>query len=155
LIDTRQRRATSLYITVPKFEVQGQQPPNIFGQKYPEHFNSSTTKVLEPSTKKRRRQKAFRRPSEIHGSHRRKICSCLFDGSTLRQWLLTTLAITLCSHRAREVREQLPCSTHNEMRCTRRLLELPNPRRDREASQQCPHDPSAIRSAMGCPRPWL
>ena len=67
LIDKQQMRATSIYITMPKCEVQGKQTAIIFGQKYPGHFNSFTTKVLEPSTKKRRQQKAYRRPSKIHG----------------------------------------------------------------------------------------
>ena len=38
--------------------------------------------IVEPSTKKRRRQKAYRRPSETHGFSVLRICPCLFGGST-------------------------------------------------------------------------
>jgi hypothetical protein len=85
-------------VTMPKCKPKGQQTPTFFGQKYSERFNSSTTGVLEPSTKKRRRQRTYRRPSEIYGFFASDICPCLFDGSTLqRGWLLTTLAKKHCT----------------------------------------------------------
>ena len=52
-------RATAIYFTRPKFEFQGQQSPNFFGKKYIEHLDSSITKLLEPLTEKRQRQKAY------------------------------------------------------------------------------------------------
>ena len=105
LMDTRQIWvATLLNITIPKFEVPGRQSPFVFGQKYPECFHLSTTKVSEPLTKERRRQKAYRRPSETHGSYRRNICPCLFGSSTARrEWLLATLAIKRMVARPRPV----------------------------------------------------
>jgi hypothetical protein len=74
-----------MYVTMPKFAVQNRQSPNIFGQKYPEHFGSSTTKALEP--------RAYRRPSETQFLPI-PLCPCLFDGSA-RQWLLTLATTSL------------------------------------------------------------
>ena len=59
-IGTRRKRAriketemqAEMYIPIPKFEVQSQETPNFFGQKYTEHSTSQMVKFLEPSTKK-------------------------------------------------------------------------------------------------------
>jgi hypothetical protein len=56
-IGTRRKRARKketemYYIPIPKSEVQSQETPIFFGQKYTEHFISHMAKVLEPSTKK-------------------------------------------------------------------------------------------------------
>jgi hypothetical protein len=55
-IGTRRKRSrikeTEMYIPIPKFEVQSQETPIFFGQKYTKHFISHMAKVLEPLMKK-------------------------------------------------------------------------------------------------------
>ena len=75
-----------MYISIPKFEVQSQETPIFFGQKYTKHFISHMAKVVEPSMKKWQGQRTYigRRPK----SDVPQICICLFPSSTLRQRLL-------------------------------------------------------------------
>ena len=47
-----QMRATAIYFTRAKIELQSQQTPDFFGQKYTEHLYSSIAKLLELLTEK-------------------------------------------------------------------------------------------------------